>query len=219
MLTVRRSGQRQRSSPSSRACRRRHDIQRGIHVRVALASAMDALEFGLRLAARRIGRAAAPARLAGIHGRNHLDVRRLVLEHPSQLRPAGIQDFPVESRLLPGAPARMLCRAPGGSGHGLRFQVLNGEQSGGAGDPDELSMPGPRSGMKPIRDGTEFGGIVHAADATFLPQASERSNVVLWAILSTYPYKSHLNRLRLWMRGDPNSNRDPVQTRPVALIL
>ena len=40
MLTVRRSGQRQRSSPSSRACRRRHDIQRGIHVRVALASAI-----------------------------------------------------------------------------------------------------------------------------------------------------------------------------------
>ncbi len=51
-------------------------------------------------------------------------------------------------------------------------------------------MPGPRSGMKPIRDGSEFGGIVHAADATFLPQALERSNVVLSANLSTYVYKS-----------------------------
>ena len=101
MLTVRRSGQRQRSSPSSRACRRRHDIQRGVHVRVARVSAMDALEFGLRLAARRINPAAAPARLAGVHGRNSLDMRRLVLKHPSQLRPAGIQDCPVESRFLP----------------------------------------------------------------------------------------------------------------------
>ena len=46
-------------------------------------------------------------------------------------------------------------------------------------------MPGPRSGMKPIRDGSECGGIVHAADATFIPQASERPNVILSAILST----------------------------------
>ena len=44
--------------------------------------------------------------------------------------------------------------------------------------------------MKPIRDGSKFGGIVHAVDATVIPQASERSNVVLWAILSTYAYKS-----------------------------
>ena len=51
-------------------------------------------------------------------------------------------------------------------------------------------MPGPRSGMKPIRDGSECGGIVHAADATFIPQASERPNVILSAILSTNVYKS-----------------------------
>lgn len=51
-------------------------------------------------------------------------------------------------------------------------------------------MFGPRSGMEPIRDGPEFGGIVHAADATFIPQALERSNVIVWACLSTYGYKS-----------------------------
>ena len=62
----------------------------------------------------------------------------------------------------------------------------------GAGDLDELAMPGPRSGMKPIRDGSKFGGIVHAVDATVIPQASERSNVAIYAILSTYVYKSHL---------------------------
>ena len=103
---------------------------------------MDALEFGLRLAARRIGLAAAPARLAGVHGRNHHHVRRLVLKHPSQLRPAGVQDFPVESRFLPDIAARMLRRAPGGSGHGLRIQVLDSEQSGGVGEnPARLVVP------------------------------------------------------------------------------
>ena len=51
--------------------------------------------------------------------------------------------------------------------------------------------------MKPIRDSSEFGGIVHAVDATFLPQALECSNVVLSAILSTYAYKSQLFQYRL----------------------
>ena len=40
-------------------------------------------------------------------------------------------------------------------------------------------MPGPGSGVTPIRDGPEFGGIAHAVDATFIPQALERSDAIL----------------------------------------
>lgn len=63
------------------------------------------------------------------------------------------------------------------------------------GDLSEFAMPGARSGMKLKCDGSEFGGIVHAVDATASPQTLERTNVVLLAILSTYVYKSHNLRL------------------------
>lgn len=172
MLTVRWSGQRQRSSPSSRACRRRHDIQRGIHVRVARVSASDTLEFGLRLPVRRIDRAAAPAGLAGVHRRNNLHVCRLVLEHPSQLRPPGIQNFPVESCFPPDVSARMLCRAPSGPGHGLRFQILDGEQSGGVGE-SSAGLVAPAMayrGDPPLRAGEAVAGQIAAVGAFPAPR-------------------------------------------------
>jgi len=39
-----------------------------------------------------------------LYGR--IDVRRLVLEHSPQSRPAGVQDFPIESRSLPDVTDR-----------------------------------------------------------------------------------------------------------------
>ena len=67
----------------------------------------------------------------------------------------------------------------------------------GAGDLNEPPMPRPRSGMKPVRDGSEIGGIVHAMDATFIPQVLERPKVILWAFLSTCESKSKRFHLML----------------------
>ena len=93
-----------------------------------------------------------------------------------------------------GFPGQCLAELVSGVVPSIAGEEMVPDIPAGAGDLDELEMPGPRSGMKPVRDGPKFGGIVHAVDGTFPPHELECSNVVPSATLSTYVYKPHNSR-------------------------
>ncbi len=133
MLTDHRSGQRQRSSPSSSPRARGQDVQRGVHVRVAFVSACRALEARLRFSVFTVSMPAGMARLRRVGGRNLGQLPRLVRQHSFQQSPARIQYGSVQSGLSLDVRCRLVRRSPRARRHCPDVQILDHHLAGGVG--------------------------------------------------------------------------------------
>lgn len=144
MLTDHRSGQRQRSSPSSSPRARGQDVQRGVHVRVAFVSACRALEARLRFSVFTVSMPAGMARLRRVGGRNLGQLPRLVRQHSFQQSPARTQNRPVQSGLRLHVRSRLVRRSPRARRHRPDVEILDHDLAGGVGaHPADLVAPVP----------------------------------------------------------------------------
>ena len=106
-LTGQRSGQRQRSFPSSCPRPQGQDVAGRIHVRLRRVSAGHTLAPRLARPRRRAHVPACIAGLAGVGRVDRDDGHRFVRQHPPEIAPPGLQDGPVQPGFLPHVRPRL----------------------------------------------------------------------------------------------------------------